>query len=171
MWKRGDPYTPLRSSKAIAGTSCDEQTAASASGREAPSRKEKAERAWSSTYCMVSHTSLRQTIAQKRDHETRDTTPTRCRYGASTPIHHASIGLHCSTTGRCHATALRNLRPAIWPRRMPSSLAARRLALLLRLAASGVIERAAPGQAGLRPRDTRDPLRRGPPDRYPPAGR
>src|SRR5215510_868508 len=41
---------PFLSSSAMAGNSCCAQVSASPSGREAPSRKEKAEREWSSTY-------------------------------------------------------------------------------------------------------------------------
>ncbi len=49
-WKRGEPYTPSRSSNAIAGIPRFAHTAISSSGTEAPSRKLKAEREWSSTY-------------------------------------------------------------------------------------------------------------------------
>ncbi len=49
-WKRGEPYTPSRSSNAIAGIPRLAHTAISSSGIEAPSRKLNAEREWSSTY-------------------------------------------------------------------------------------------------------------------------
>src|SRR5947207_9645416 len=49
-WKRGAPYTPFLSRSAMAGISRCEQISASPSGRDAPSRKLKAEREWSSTY-------------------------------------------------------------------------------------------------------------------------
>src|ERR1019366_5837070 len=49
-WKRGEPYTPSRSSNAIAGIPRFAHTAINSSGVEVPSRKLNAEREWSSTY-------------------------------------------------------------------------------------------------------------------------
>src|SRR5208283_770786 len=60
-WKRGEPYTPSRSSKAIAGIPELAAASANSSGSEAPSRKLKAEQEWSSTY--ISRRFLPRTIA------------------------------------------------------------------------------------------------------------
>src|SRR5271155_5515000 len=53
-WKRGEPYTPSRSSIAIAGIPRFAHAAIRSSGIEAPSRKLKAEREWNSTYISLS---------------------------------------------------------------------------------------------------------------------
>src|SRR5580704_10571886 len=53
MWKRGAPYTPSRSSSAMAGIPRSQQAVTRSSGTEAPCKKLNAERAWSSTYALV----------------------------------------------------------------------------------------------------------------------
>src|SRR6267378_596967 len=50
MWNRGEPYTPSRSTKAMAGISSSFARDTRSSGREAPSRKLNADEEWSSTY-------------------------------------------------------------------------------------------------------------------------
>src|SRR5574342_291471 len=53
MWNRGAPDRLSRSSNATAGTPNPAAASMSSSGCEAPSRKLKAERAWSSAYMSV----------------------------------------------------------------------------------------------------------------------
>src|SRR5437016_13721820 len=50
MWNRGEPYTPSRSTKAMAGISSSFARDTRSSGREAPSRKLNADEEWSLTY-------------------------------------------------------------------------------------------------------------------------
>src|SRR6267378_125378 len=50
MWNRGEPYTPSRSTKAMAGISSSFARDTRSSGREAPSRKLNADAECSSTY-------------------------------------------------------------------------------------------------------------------------
>src|SRR5712664_3393046 len=50
MWNRGEPYTPSRSTRAMAGSSSSFARDTRSSGREAPSRKLNADEEWSSTY-------------------------------------------------------------------------------------------------------------------------
>src|SRR6267143_4224436 len=50
MWNRGEPYTPSRSTKPIAGNSSSFARDTRSSGREAPSRKLNADAECSSTY-------------------------------------------------------------------------------------------------------------------------
>src|SRR5215471_747225 len=84
MWNRGAPYTPSRSTKAIAECSSSFARETRSSGREAPSRKLNAEAQWSSTY--FNRIFLPQTSASHADPYRRDKARSCLRHSRCVPL-------------------------------------------------------------------------------------
>ena len=76
LWNRGAPYTPSRSSRASAEYPSSAARSTRASGKEAPSRKENADDAWSSTYSDIyTHTLSLSAVARREHGERRRISP------------------------------------------------------------------------------------------------
>src|SRR5437016_13645332 len=84
MWNRGEPYTPSRSTKAMAGNSSSFARDTKSSGREAPSRKLNADEECSSTY--FNRRFLPPTSASLQGPCRRDTAPSLLHFPGDFPV-------------------------------------------------------------------------------------